>query len=68
LFHDGGVLDTSTTSTHWGVYFVPLLLPPDAISDAGRVTLRTEVADPTRPSSFILQAEAAATTSARQSF
>ena len=67
LFHDG-VLDTSATSTHWGVYFVPLPLPRDVISDARRVTLRTVVADPARPSSFTLQAEAAGTTSAPQSF
>ena len=73
LFHNRflfykGALDTSTTSTHWGVYFVPLPLLPDTISDTRRVTLRTTVADPTRPSSFTLQAEAAGTTSAPQSF
>lgn len=62
------VLDTSTTSTHWGVYFAPLPLPPDAISEAGGVTLRTSVSDSSRPSSFVLQAEAAGTTSAPQSF
>ena len=67
LFHNG-VLDTSATSTHWGVYFVPLPLPRDVISEARRVTLRTVVADPARPSSFTLQAEAAGTTSAPQSF
>jgi hypothetical protein len=67
LFHNG-VLDTSATSTHWGVYFVPLPLPRDAVSDARCVTLRTVVADPARPSSFTLQAEAAGTTSAPQSF
>lgn len=62
------VLDTSTTSTHWGVYFAPLPLPPDALRDAGRMTLRTLVSDPTRPSSFALQVEAAGTASAPQSF
>jgi hypothetical protein len=67
LFHHG-VLDTSVTSTHWGVYFVPLPLPPEAVGDTKRVTLRTVVADPTRPSSFILRAEAAGTESAPQSF
>jgi hypothetical protein len=67
LFHKG-VLDTSITSTHWGVYFVPLPLPPGAISDTTRVTLRTVVADPTRPSSFTLHAEAAGTISAPQTF
>lgn len=67
LFHNG-VLDTSATSTHWGIYFVPLPLPPDAISDTRRVTLRTAVSDPAQPSSFTLQAEAAGTTSAPQSF
>jgi hypothetical protein len=68
FFFRTGVLDTSTTSTHWGVYFVPLPLPPDAISDTRRVTLRTAVADPARPSSFTLQGEAAGTTLAPQSF
>jgi hypothetical protein len=73
LFHNrflfrNGVLDTSTTSTHWGVYFVPLPLPRDVIGDARRVTLRTTVTDPARPSSFTLQAEAAGTTSAPQTF
>jgi hypothetical protein len=67
LFRNGA-LDTSATATHWGVYFVPLPLPRDVISDARRVTLRTVVADPARPSSFTLQAEAAGTTSAPQSF
>jgi predicted nicotinamide N-methyase len=67
LFHNG-VLDTSATSTHWGVYFVPLPLPPEAVGDTRRVILRTVVADPTRPSSFTLQAEAAGTTSPPQSF
>jgi predicted nicotinamide N-methyase len=67
LFHNG-VLDTSVTSTHWGVYFVPLPLPPEAVGDTRRVTLRTVVADPTRPSSFTLRAEAAGTESALQSF
>lgn len=67
LFRNG-VLDTSTTSTHWGVYFVPLPLPRDVICDARRVTLRTTVTDPARPSSFTLQAEAAGTTSAPQTF
>jgi predicted nicotinamide N-methyase len=67
LFRNG-VLDTSATSTHWGVYFVPLPLPRNVISDARRVTLRTAVADPARPSSFTLQAEVAGTTSASQSF
>ncbi len=68
FFFRTGVLDTSTTSTHWGVYFVPLPLPPGVISDSRRVTLRTTVADPARPSSFTLQAEAAGTISAPQSF
>ena len=67
LFHNG-VLDTSVTSTHWGVYFVPLPLPLEAIDDTRRVDLRTVVADPTRPSSFTLRAEAAGTKSAPQSF
>lgn len=67
LFRNG-VLDTSTTSTHWGVYFVPLPLPPDAISGTARLTLRTAVADPARPSSFALQAEAAGTTTVLQFF
>ena len=67
LFHNG-VLDTSATSTHWGVFFAPLSLPQDVVSDARRITLRTVVADPTRPSSFILQAEAVGKTSAPQSF
>ena len=67
LFHNG-VLDTSTTATHWGVYFVPLPLPPEAVGDTRRVILRTVVADPTRPSTFTLQAEAAGTTSAPQLF
>lgn len=68
FFFHNDILDTSATSTHWGVYFVPLPLPPDAVSDTGRVTLRTTVADPARPSSFTLQAEAAGITSAPQSF
>jgi hypothetical protein len=67
LFHNG-VLDTGTTSTHWGVYFVPLPLPQDAVGDTRRVTLRTLVTDPARPSSFTLQAETAGTVSAPQSF
>lgn len=67
LFHNG-VLDTSATSTHWGVYFVPLPLPLDVVSDARHVTLRTAVADPAWPSSFTLQAEAAGTISAPQFF
>jgi predicted nicotinamide N-methyase len=67
LFRNG-VLDTGATATHWGIYFVPLALPRDAVGEAGRVTLRTMVADPDRPSSFTLQAEAAGTTSAPQSF
>jgi hypothetical protein len=67
LFHNG-VLDTSVTSTHWGVYFVPLPLPQEVVGDTRRVTLRTAVADPTRPSSFTLRAEAAGTESAPQSF
>jgi predicted nicotinamide N-methyase len=68
LLFRNGVLDTSVTSTHWGVYFVPLSLPRDAVGDARRVTLRTVVTDPARPSSFTLQAEAAGTTSVPQSF
>ena len=73
LFHNRflfrtGVLDTSATSTHWGVYFAPLPLPQAVINDAGHVTLRTTVADPSRPSSFTLQAEAAGTTSVTQAF
>ncbi len=68
LLFRNGVLDTSVTSTHWGVYFVPLPLPQDAVGDARRVTLRTVVTDPARPSSFTLQAEAAGTTSVPQSF
>ena len=63
-----GVLDTSATSTHWGVYFAPLPLPLTAINDTERVILRTTVVDPSRPSSFTLQAEAAGTTSVVQSF
>ena len=63
-----GVLDTSATSTHWGVYFAPLALSQAAINAAGHVNLRTTVIDPSRPSSFTLQAEAAGTTSAAQSF
>jgi hypothetical protein len=62
------VLDTSATSTHWGVYFAPLPLPQATINDAGYVNLRTTVVDPSRPSSFTLQAEAAGTTSVVQSF
>jgi len=73
LFHNRflfrkGVLDTSTTSTHWGVYFAPLPLPQATINDAGYVNLRTTVVDSSRPSSFTLQAEAAGTTSVVQSF
>jgi hypothetical protein len=73
LFHNRflfrkGVLDTSATSTHWGVYFAPLPLPQATINDAGYVNLRTTVVDPSRPSSFTLQAEAAGTTSVVQSF
>lgn len=67
LFHNG-VLDTSATSTHWGVYFVPLPLPPEVVSDVGSVTLRTAMADPDRPSSFTLQAEVAGTVSVPQHF
>lgn len=67
LFHNS-VLDTSTTSTHWGVYFVPLTLPPDSLSDTKSVILRTMVPDPTQPSSFILRAEADGATSAPQCF
>jgi hypothetical protein len=67
LFHNG-VLDTSVTSTHWGVYFVPLPLLPEAVGDTGRVALQAAVADPSRPSSFTLKAEAAGTESAPQSF
>ena len=67
LFHNS-VLDTSATSTHWGVYFVPLPLPRDVVSDVRSVTLRTAMADPVRPSSFTLQAEAAGTISAPQFF
>lgn len=68
FFFHNDVLDTSATSTHWGVYFVPLPLPPEAINDAGYVILRTSVADPARPSSFTLRAETADATSAPQSF
>ena len=73
LFHNRflfrkGLLDTSATSTHWGVYFAPLPLPLTAINDAECVTLRTTVVDPSRPSSFTLQAEAAGTVSVVQSF
>ena len=67
LFRNG-VLDTSATSTHWGVYFVPLPLPPAAFRDTRRVTLRTAVPDPNQPSSFTLQAEAAGATSTLQPF
>ena len=67
LFYEG-VLDTSATSTHWGVYFVPLPLPLDAIDDTGRVTLRTTLLDTARPSSFTLQAEAAGKRSTPQAF
>jgi hypothetical protein len=67
LFRNG-VLDTSATSTHWGVYFVPLPLPPAAFRDTRRVTLRTAVPDPNQPSSFTLQAEAAGETSTLQPF
>ena len=73
LFHNRflfrtGVLDTSITSTHWGVYFAPLPLSLAAIKEAGHVNLRTTVVDPSRPSSFTLQAEASGTTSMVQSF
>jgi hypothetical protein len=73
LFHNRflfrkGVLDTSATSTHWGVYFAPLPLPQVAINEAGCVNLRTTVVDSSRPSTFTLQAEAAGTTSVVQSF
>jgi hypothetical protein len=73
LFHNRflfrkDVLDTSATSTHWGVYFAPLSLPQAVIVDAGYVNLRTTLADSSRPSSFTLQAEAAGATSMVQSF
>ena len=73
LFHNRflfreGVLDTSATSTHWGVYFAPLPLPPAAVKEAGHVNLRTTVIEPSRPSSFTLQAEAAGTKSVPQFF
>lgn len=68
LLFRNGVLDTSATSTHWGVYFVPLPLPRGAVSETGRVALRTVVADPERPSSFTMQAEAGGAVSELQSF
>jgi hypothetical protein len=73
LFHNRflfrkGVLDTSATSTHWGLYFAPLPLPLATISDAGYVTLRTTVVDSAVPSSFTLQAESAGIRSVVQSF
>lgn len=63
-FHDGEVLDTLTTPTCWGVFYVPLPIDVATGSGAGPLTLSTTIARPDQPSVVTLQASAADRTSA----
>jgi predicted nicotinamide N-methyase len=56
-FHQG-VLDTGTTSTSWGVYFVPLAVPRTGVGRAS-FTLSTRLPHPGRSATVELGAELA---------
>jgi hypothetical protein len=56
LFHNS-VLDTGESTTHWGMYFVPLRLPAAALARDRNLTLHTRSTDPEKPSVFTLEGE-----------
>jgi hypothetical protein len=62
LFRNGA-LDTGTSVNNWGVAYLPLPLPAEAVRAAGGVSVRTALPDPRRPSVCVLTAHAGGVTS-----